>query len=59
MDPAECFANKQRVRAGIGQRWNYSWRTEVLAVWDRSGDSAYDGFATADIAVDVRVTRDW
>src|SRR5262249_54256215 len=35
-DPAERFANKQRVRAGLGRRWSYAWRAEMMAVWDRS-----------------------
>jgi hypothetical protein len=58
-ETAERFADKQRVRLGIGQRWNYSWRSELLAVLDRSRDSAQDGFTTSSIAVDVRVTRVW
>jgi hypothetical protein len=58
-DPSERFANRQRIRAGIGQRWNYAWRAELLAVWDRSRDSAHAGFTTGDIAVDMRLTRVW
>jgi hypothetical protein len=58
-DPVERFANKERVRAGIGQRWSHTWRTELLMVWDRSRNSAEDGFTTDTIAVDVRVRRVW
>lgn len=58
-DPSERFANKQRVRSGIARRWTYAWRTEFLAVWDRSRDSAQSGFITADFALDVRVRRVW
>jgi hypothetical protein len=58
-DPPERFANKQRLRAGIGRRWTYRWRTELLTVWDRSRDSASDGFTSADVAVDLRVWRVW
>ena len=56
-NPAERFANKQRVRAGLGRRWSYAWRTEVMAIWDRSRDSADHGFATADVAIDLRLRR--
>ena len=58
-DPAERFANKQRVRAGLGRRWSYAWRTEIMAVWDRSRDAADHGFATADLAADLRLRRVW
>jgi hypothetical protein len=58
-DPPERFANKQRVRAGVGYRWNYAWRLETLYVWDRSRDSAQDGFTTDDTAVNVRVRHAW
>jgi hypothetical protein len=58
-DPSERFANKQRVRAGVGRRWSYAWRAEVLAVWDRSRDATAAGFTTADIAVDVRLKHVW
>lgn len=58
-DPPERFANKQRVRAGVGYRWNYAWRMETLYVWDRSRDSAQSGFTTNYGAVDIRVRRVW
>ena len=58
-NPAERFANKQRIRAGLGRRWSYAWRTEVMAIWDRSRDSADHGFATADVAIDLRLRRVW
>jgi hypothetical protein len=57
--PPERFANKQRVRAGVGYRWNYAWRLETLYVWDRSRDSAHSGFSTNDSAVDIRLRRVW
>ena len=58
-DVPERFANKQRVRAGMGYRWNYAWRLETLFVWDRSRDSAENDFSTVDSALDVRLRRVW
>lgn len=58
-NPPERFANKQRVRAGIGYRWNYAWRLETLYVWDRSRDSARTQFTTNASGVDLRVWRVW
>jgi len=57
--PDERFANKQRIRAGIGYRRSYLRRFESLYVWDRSRDSANEGFTTADHAFDLRVRRVW
>lgn len=57
--PPERFANKQRVRAGIGYRRNAAWRTEVLYVWDRSRNAAHSAFSTTAGAIDVRVRRVW
>ena len=57
--PSERFANKQRVRAGVGYRWKYAWRLETLFVWDRSRDSANSGFTADDSAVDIRIRRVW
>jgi hypothetical protein len=58
-DPPERFANKQRIRAGVGYRWSYAWRLEALYVWDRSRDSAESGFTTDDHALDMRLRRVW
>ena len=58
-DPQERFANKQRVRVGAGYRWNYAWRLDTLYVWDRSRDSAGNGFTTSDSAIDIRLRRVW
>jgi hypothetical protein len=57
--PKERFANKQRVRAGLGYRLSYAWRFETMYVWDRSRDSAENGFTLADRALYVRVRRVW
>ena len=37
-DPEERFANRQRVRAGIGYRRSLNWRLEALYIWTRSHD---------------------
>jgi hypothetical protein len=58
-DAPERFASKQRIRAGVGYRWNYAWRLETLYVRDRSRDSAQSGFTTDDVAVDIRLRRVW
>jgi hypothetical protein len=58
-DPDERFASKQRVRVGIGHRHSRRWRFETLFIWDRSRNSAADGFMTSDYAVDVWVRRVW
>jgi hypothetical protein len=57
--PPERFANKQRVRAGVGYRRNYAWRVEALYVWDRSRESAHSAFTTNADAIDIRVRRVW
>lgn len=58
-DPPERFASKQRIRAGLGYRFNYAWRGEALYVWDRARDSADAEFTRADSALDIRVSRVW
>jgi hypothetical protein len=58
-EPQERFANKQRLRAGIGHRFGYAWRVESLYVWDRSRDAASDGFSTAHHAIEASVRRVW
>jgi hypothetical protein len=58
-DPAERFANKQRIRGGIGYRRSKSWRFEALYIWDRARDSANEGFTDVDHALDIKVRRVW
>jgi hypothetical protein len=58
-DPPERFASKQRIRAGLGYRWSFGWRAELLYVWDRTRDSAEARFTRADSALDIRVRRVW
>jgi Protein of unknown function (DUF2490) len=56
-DVAERYANKQRIRAGIGYRRDVRWRVEALYIWNRSRNTVDDGFTTSDHVVDVRMTR--
>jgi hypothetical protein len=56
-DQEERFANKQRIRAGIGYRRSFHWRFEVLYLWTRSRNTIEDGFTTSDNIIDIRVKR--
>jgi hypothetical protein len=56
-DPEERFANRQRVRAGIGSRRSLDWRFEALYIWNRSRDTISNGFHPADNIVNLRVKR--
>ncbi len=56
-DVVERFANKQRVRAGIGWRRNREWQFEGLYVWERSRNTIDTGFSSSDNAIDIRVKR--
>src|SRR5262245_10686072 len=58
-DPDERFATQQRIRAGVGYRRSFSWRFETLYVWNRSRDSANQGFTSAYHALDLQVQRVW
>jgi Protein of unknown function (DUF2490) len=58
-DPDERFANQQRIRAGVGYRHSFSWRFEALYVWNRSRNSANEGFTSAYHALDLQVKRVW
>lgn len=58
-NPDERFANQQRIRAGFGYRRNRAWRFEALYIWDRSRDSANEGFSAAYHAVEVKARRTW
>jgi hypothetical protein len=56
-EPEERFANRQRIRTGLGYRRSAAWRYEVLYMWTRSRNTLEDGFATSDNIIDVRVKR--
>jgi hypothetical protein len=56
-DPDERFANRQRIRTGLGYRRNARWRFEALYVWGRSRDTTDEDFKTSDNIVNLRVRR--
>ena len=56
-DAAERFANKQRIRAGVGYRQSHAWRFEALYIWNRSRNTIEDGFTTNDNVIDIRMKR--
>jgi hypothetical protein len=56
-DPDERFANRQRIRAGLGYRRSFNWRYELLYIWTRSRATIDDGFSTTENIVNIRVKR--
>ena len=56
-EPDERFANKQRIRAGVGYRRSFAWRFELLYMWTRSRNTIEEGFTTNDHIIDVRIRR--
>ena len=56
-EPNERFANKQRIRAGLGYRRSFKWRFEFLYMWTRSRNTIDEGFSTSDNIIDLRVKR--
>jgi hypothetical protein len=58
-DPDERFANRQRIRAGLGDRRSFAWRVEAMYVWNRSRNTLSDPYTTSDQAIDLTVKRVW
>lgn len=58
-DATERFANKQRVRGGVGYRHSSAWRFEGLLIWDRSRNTIDQPFNTSDLVLDLTVKRVW
>jgi hypothetical protein len=56
-DPEERFANRQRIRTGLGYRRSFNWRYELLYIWTRSRDTIDDRFSTTENIIDIRVKR--
>ncbi len=56
-DPQERFANRQRIRAGLGYRHTVHWRFEALYIWTRSRDTTSEPFTTSDNIVNFRLKR--
>ena len=56
-DLVRVFANRQRIRTGLGYRHSFNWRFEALYIWTRSRNTIEDGFSTSEHIIDVRVKR--
>ena len=56
-EPDERFANQQRIRAGFGYRPSERWKFEALYIWNRSRNTADEGFTTQDHVLDLRMKR--
>jgi hypothetical protein len=56
-DPEERFANRQRIRTGIGHRRSFNWRYELLYIWTRSRNTVDEEFSTNENIIDIRVRR--
>ena len=56
-DPLERFANRQRIRTGLGYRRNVRWRFEALYIWTRSRDTTDQDFTTSDNILNLKVKR--
>jgi hypothetical protein len=56
-DLEERFANRQRIRTGLGYGRNFHWRFEVIYAWTRSRETIEDDFATSDNIFNIRVKR--
>jgi hypothetical protein len=56
-DPEERFANRQRIRTGIGYRRSFNWRYELLYIRTRSRNTIDEGFSTTENIIDLRVKR--
>ncbi len=54
-DAAERFANRQRIRVGLGYRQNFNWRFEAMFMWTRSRDTIEENFAATDSIIDFRL----
>jgi len=58
-DPRERFANRERIRTGIGFRESRAWRFTALYIWTRSRDTTSEPFTTTEHIVDFQITRAW
>lgn len=56
-EPAERFASKQRVRAGLGYRLDARWQFEALYMWGKSRETTQESFHTVDHMIDIRIKR--
>jgi hypothetical protein len=54
-DPKERFADRQRIRVGVGYRRYFHSRFAVPYMWTRSRDTTGEPFRTTEGALDLRV----
>ena len=54
-EPDERFANKHRLRAGLGYRPSQAWRFEAVYAWTRSRNTIDEGFHSSDNIIDIRL----
>ena len=58
-EPDERYANKQRIRSGLGYRHSSAWRYEAFFVLNRSRKSADASFTDTDYVAEVTMKRVW
>ena len=58
-EPDERFANRQRIRAGLGYRRSFAWHFEAMYVWNRSRNTLSEPFTTTDHVIDLTMKRAW
>jgi hypothetical protein len=54
-EAGETFANRWRFRGGAGYRFSYSWRVEVLGIWQKSRNTLEDDFETTEFMLNLRL----
>ena len=54
-DVGERYANRLRIRAGIGYRLNYRWRFEMIYLQQRSKNNIGEDFYTSDHILQLRI----
>jgi hypothetical protein len=58
-EPDERFANKHRLRAGLGYRASHEWWFETIYMWTRSRNTIEEGFHSSDNIIDVKLKRNF
>ena len=58
-DQDERFANRQRVRGGVGYRRSRAWRFTALYMRTRSRDTTDEPFTTSENILNLQVKRVW
>ena len=58
-DQAERFANRQRIRGGVGFRRNTAWRFAAVYIRNRSRNTTDEPFTTSENVFNLQVKRVW